>query len=78
MPLLTDRQEVHESADILEELATDIRSRLRGLLWELRIVVEDGGAVLHGRATSFYGKQLALHEARRANVAVVANRIVVS
>jgi hypothetical protein len=57
--------------------AADIRHRHRGLLRELWIEVRDGGAVLHGHAVSYYGKQMALHEARRIGITVVANRIVV-
>jgi hypothetical protein len=60
------------------ELAADISRRHRGLLRELWIEVGEAGAVLHGRAYSFYGKQLALHEVRRrGGVVVVANRIAV-
>lgn len=73
----TDHRDALEPTDALGELAADIRTRHRGLLREFGIVSVDGGAVLYGRATSFYGKQLALHEARRANLTVIANRIVV-
>lgn len=60
------------------ELAADIRRRHRGLLRELWIEVGEAGAVLHGLASSFYGKQVALHEVREhAGFVVVANRIVV-
>ena len=60
------------------ELVADIRLRHRALLREFWIEVGDAGAVLHGRASSFYGKQVALHEVRRhAEVVVVANRIMV-
>lgn len=60
------------------ELAADIRRRHRGLLKDLVIVVHDGRAELHGRATTFYGKQVALHEVLRlGGLRVVANRIVV-
>jgi hypothetical protein len=62
----------------VSKLASDIRQRHRTLLRELRIEVVTGGVVLHGRAYSFYGKQVALHEVmRRSGVTVVANRIVV-
>ena len=58
-------------------LASDIRERHRSQLRDLRIEVVAGGVVLHGRATTFYGKQVAQHEVMRHAVAVVANRIVV-
>jgi hypothetical protein len=58
-------------------LASDIRERHRSLLRDLRIEVVAGGVVLHGRANTFYGKQIAQHEVMRHSV-VVANRIVVA
>ena len=60
-----------------EELAAEIRQRHRAILREFTIHEEDGGAVLHGYAYSYYGKQMALHEVQRANLAVIANRIIV-
>jgi hypothetical protein len=57
-------------------LASDIRERHRSLLRDLRIEVVAGGVVLHGRANTFYGKQVAQQEVMRCSV-VVANRIVV-
>ena len=42
-----------------------------------RVHEEEGGAVLNGYAYSYYGKQMALHEVLRANLTVIANRIVV-
>jgi hypothetical protein len=58
-------------------LAADIRRRHRYLLRDLRIEVVAGGVVLHGRAVTFYGKQLAQHEVMRRSFTIVANRIVV-
>jgi hypothetical protein len=70
-----------DSSDLertLEQLATDIRNGHRGLLHELRIEVVEGGVVLRGRAGTFYGKQVALHEVRRqCEIAVLANHITV-
>ena len=41
-------------------------------------MVSGGRAELHGRASTFYGKQVALHEVlRRAGLPMAANRIVV-
>src|SRR4051794_8710311 len=60
------------------ELAAEIRLLHRAAIRELRIELTDGGAVLHGRASSFYGKQLAFHEVtRRGRLTVIANRVVV-
>jgi hypothetical protein len=62
----------------LAQLAADIRNGHRGHLRELRIEVVDGGVVLRGRAGTFYGKQVALHEVRRrCEFAVLANHITV-
>jgi hypothetical protein len=58
----------------MRDLATEIRLRHRSLLQALRIELVEDGVVLHGRAYTFYGKQIALHEILR-RVAVVANRI---
>ena len=65
-----------DRAAAANHLASDIRERHRSLLRELRIEVVVGGVVLHGRANTFYGKQVAQHEVMRHSV-VVANRIVV-
>ncbi len=66
------------SETTLGRLAAEIRNNHRGHLRELRIEAACGGVVLHGRAGTFYGKQLALHEVlRRGGVVVVANRITV-
>jgi hypothetical protein len=61
---------------ILHQLATEVRIRHRDCLRELQIEVVVGGVVLHGRAITFYGKQIAFHEVRhRSRLTVVANRI---
>ncbi len=60
----------------LQCLADAIRAQHRGLLTDLRLEESDDGLVLLGRASSFYGKQIALHEVRRrSGRSVVANRI---
>jgi hypothetical protein len=60
------------------DLAAEIRARHRGLLRELRIEAVEGGVALFGRAYTFYGKQVALHEVRRrCRTPVVANHIIV-
>jgi hypothetical protein len=59
-------------------LAAAILRLHRSLVRELRIEVVGGGVVLRGRAATFYGKQLALHEVLRRGLAVVANDIVVA
>lgn len=62
--------------DALGQLAADIRSAHRSHIRELRIELAASGVVLAGRAATFYGKQLALHEVtHRSRLVVVANRI---
>jgi hypothetical protein len=59
-----------------QELAAEVRNAHRSHLRELRLEVVLGGVILRGLATSYYGKQLALHEVRRrCSLLVVANRI---
>ncbi|MCE9564292.1 MAG: hypothetical protein K8U57_19790 [Planctomycetes bacterium] len=42
----------------------------------MRIEIVEGGVVLRGRASSFYGKQVAFHEVLlRGQFAVLANQI---
>lgn len=60
------------------ELAAEIRNCHQSRLRELWLEVVPGGVVIRGVATSYYGKQLALHEVRRrCGLRVTANRIVV-
>lgn len=75
MHTLTDRGMAPAT---LAELAADILRRHRGLIRELTLEAVTGGVVLRGRAYSFYGKQVALHEVRRrGRLSVVANVLAV-
>jgi len=58
-------------------LAAAIRDRYRSDIRELVISTVHGGVTLHGRAATFYGKQMALHEVLRVHGRVVSNHIVV-
>jgi len=51
-------------ADV-EQAEVLLRNRLRGRVWELRVVVLEGGVVLRGYAFSYHAKQLAQHAAMR-------------
>jgi hypothetical protein len=62
----------------LSQLAADIQNRHRSWVRELRIEAAEWGVVLRGRAVTYYGKQVALHEVLQCGLAVVANEIVVS
>ena len=70
--------DVSDQISELERLAAVIFSRYRSQLRELRLEVSAEGIILRGRSTTFYGKQLALHEALRCGLPVVANDIVVA
>lgn len=60
------------------DLAADIRGRHRHAIRDLRVAVVEGGLVLSGTAYSYYGKQVAQHEAlRRTGLVLLANRVVV-
>ncbi len=62
----------------LRRIAADVLRTQRCHLHELEIVETSGGLVLHGRARSYYGKQIAYHEvSRRSGMRILANRIVV-
>ncbi|HSQ57984.1 MAG TPA: hypothetical protein VLM40_19830 [Gemmata sp.] len=62
----------------LELIAAAIREQHRDVIRELRLVYIEGGVIIHGKATSFYGKQVAFHELkRRMKLEVLANAIVV-
>ena len=64
--------------DDLQELESYIRRRYRGLLLDLQLEVVGTCVVLHGRATSFYGKQMAQQEVlNHGGLSILANRIAV-
>lgn len=70
---MSGRDEAERAAQRLAEL---ILRRHRGHLRELRLRFVAGGVVLHGVATSPWGKQVALHEVvRGSSFPVVANLI---
>ena len=61
-------------------LETLVRERLAGRahVHDLRVVVQERGLVLEGRAATFYAKQLAQHTAMLATgLPLLANRIAV-
>lgn len=70
--------DIDELRRTLRQLADDVRNGHRGILHELAIELVAGGVVLRGRAATFYGKQVALHEVRRrCRLSVVDNHITV-
>ena len=81
MPTATVPQSDTSQTDLqqaLDQLAAEIRARHRDVLRDLRFEFVEGGLILRGRATRFYGKQLAFHEVKRhSRLLVLANQIVV-
>src|SRR6516162_4708393 len=54
------------SANLPQEQAEALlQQRLRGRLWELRVVGRPGGVILQGRALDYHTKQLGQHIAMR-------------
>ena len=61
-----------------EQLDSHLQSRLKGHVRDLRVVESSAGIVLQGRATSFYAKQLAQQEFKKATARpLLANEILV-
>jgi hypothetical protein len=52
----------HSAPPVLtEQVEALVKQKLRGRVWNIRLVVEDGCVVLQGHACSYYAKQLAQH-----------------
>jgi len=61
----------------LLKLAEEILRKHRCVLREIAIHPEGDGVVITGFASFYYGKQLAQHEVLKAQLIIVANRIIV-
>ena len=60
----------------LEQAEALLRQRLRGRVWELRVVGREGGVILQGHAFNYHAKQLGQHIAMQdLQLTVVANEI---
>jgi hypothetical protein len=46
-----------------EQVEALLKQKLGARVWNLRLVMEDGGIVLQGHTCSYYAKQLAQHVA---------------
>jgi len=58
------------------ELESRVQCRLGGQIREFRLVVMDEGLILHGRAQTYYTKQLAQHAVMEATeLPILANEI---
>lgn len=63
----------------LQQLELHLQSRLSGRVRDLRLVIRDGGLILHGHAHTYHAKQLARHAVMEAiNLPILVNDIEVS
>jgi hypothetical protein len=66
----TSSEQVADQAEAL------LRRRLGARVCEVRVLARDGGVILHGRAPSYYTKQLAQHVVMQGlKLLVMANEI---
>jgi hypothetical protein len=69
---------VCEETNELALLEAQLRIRLRSYVCDFRMIVQDGGWILYGRARTYYGKQLAQHGVmQRSRLPILANQILV-
>lgn len=62
----------------VEQLESQVLSRLGGRIRELRVVIRENGLILQGRAPTYHAKQLAQHAAMEVGkLPILANDIVV-
>lgn len=60
----------------VERLANQVQARLGGRVRDLRLVLQDHGLVLRGRAPTYHAKQLAQHAVMTATrLPILANEI---
>ncbi len=60
----------------LEQAEAVLQQRLRGRLWEVRVVRQGQGVVLRGQAINYHAKQLGQHIAiKECQLTVLANEI---
>ena len=60
----------------VERLEAQVQSRLGGRVRDLRLLAQDRGLVLRGRAPTYYAKQLAQHAVMTATaLPILANEI---
>jgi len=64
--------------DGLQELETHVQRKLNGRLADFRLVLHDGGLILHGNSCSYYIKQLAQEAIRGVTrLPILCNKIAV-
>jgi hypothetical protein len=75
----TEAAVIDDPADSIGSIESAVRSLHRSHLRDLSIERTPAGLILHGRATSYFGKQMAQEEVlRRWTGPILSNRIVVS
>ena len=79
---MSDQLVREEQAPLLAEdvgrIEGQVLHRLGGQVRNFRIVVHDDGLVLHGRARTYYAKQIAQHAVMAAGLPILANDIEVA
>ncbi len=64
------------AAELETQLETHIQTRLGSRVCQLRVVCQNEGVVLHGRARTYHAKQLAQHLVMEMiNLPILANQI---
>jgi hypothetical protein len=64
------------NAEEVDQLLASVQRQLAGRIRDLRVIVQDEGLVLQGRAYSYYAKQLAQQAVMKATgLPLVANDI---
>ncbi len=66
------------SPAMLEQLTDRVRCRSSGRVRDLRLLVQDNGLILQGKAATYYTKQLAQQAILEADLPILANQIQVS
>jgi hypothetical protein len=65
-----------EEANDVARLEAQLRVHLRDYVCDFRVIVQEGGLILYGRARTYYGKQLAQHGVmERSLLPILGNKI---
>lgn len=68
-----------ETGNDVQLLESVLQTQLRGPVLDLRVLIHEGGIILHGRCTSYHVKQRAQHSAMKlGRVPILADRIEVT
>lgn len=79
MPAQIFEETLTQRDELLHQVTPQLRSRCGDQFLDLRIIVYQNGLILQGRASTYYGKQMAQEVAKSVlGLAVVRNEIEVS